>query len=271
MRLCIAGKNNIAVDAVKYIIESELLKKENLFVLPNKNISNEDTWQKSLKKYALDNNLQITNLDKMYRYDDLIFISLEFDKIINTNKFKTNKLYNIHFSYLPAYKGVYTSIFPILKGETESGVTLHKIDNGIDTGDIIEQIKFDIGINETARDLYFKYLKFGFELFKKNIRKILLNDISLKKQNNIKASYFSRKSIDLQNIDINFNKTSFEIHNQIRSMIFKEYQLPNIKGKKIKKSILLNEKMREARKIIEFKDRFEISGIDRYIIKAYKN
>ena len=58
-------------------------------------------------------------------------------EIIKTKNFKSNKLFNLHFSLLPSYKGMHTSAFPILNGEKYSGVTIHKIDNGIDTGDII--------------------------------------------------------------------------------------------------------------------------------------
>ena len=54
---------------------------------------------------------------------------------------------------------MYTSCLPILNGETITGVTLHKIDSGIDTGYIIKQKVFKININDTARDLYLKYLK----------------------------------------------------------------------------------------------------------------
>lgn len=73
--------------------------------------------------------------------DDLIFISLEFDKIVNPDLFKDARLYNIHFSLLPSYKGMYTSAIPILNGEEMVGVTFHEIDKGIDTGNIIAQKK----------------------------------------------------------------------------------------------------------------------------------
>ncbi|MBR2149690.1 MAG: hypothetical protein IJ965_09750, partial [Campylobacter sp.] len=45
------------------------------------------------------------------------------------------------------------------------------IDNGIDTGDIIDQIKFEIDLNDTARDLYLKYIENSFILFKKKYKK----------------------------------------------------------------------------------------------------
>ena len=83
----------------------------------------------------------------------IFFISLEFDKIINTSLFKTTNLFNIHFSLLPRYKGMYTSILPILNGDKISGVTLHKIDRGIDTGDIIDKCSFRL-ILLTQQEIY---------------------------------------------------------------------------------------------------------------------
>ena len=68
----------------------------------------------------------------------------------------------------------------------------------------------------------------------------------------------------------NVSNFRFEIHNQIRAYIFKEYQLPVIKNKKIKKTILLDEKI-DTSVIIEEKDCFVISGIDSYKIIAYKD
>ena len=62
---------------------------------------------------------------------------------------------------------MFTSSLPLLYGDEYSGVTLHKIDDGIDTGDIIDQIKFNISSIDSARDLYFKYLENGLILLKK--------------------------------------------------------------------------------------------------------
>ena len=135
---------------------------------------------------------------------------------------------------------MYTSIHPILNGEKSSGVTLHKIDDGIDTGDIIDSIEFPIEIYDTSRNLYFKYLKYGTILFKKNIEKLITGDYNVRKQSYIESSYYSRHTIDFKNFNINLNKTSYDIHNQIRAYIFKEYQFPTVNGFKIVSSELSN-------------------------------
>ena len=67
--------------------------------------------------------------------------------ILNIDKFFSKELFNFHFSLLPKYRGCHTNFFQIYNGEKISGVTLHKIDNGIDTGPIIDQLKFSINKN----------------------------------------------------------------------------------------------------------------------------
>lgn len=267
LKICIAGKNDIAVNALLYLTKELGYKREDIFAVLNKTDDGIGGWQKSFKKCAESLNVKIVKLEDVYEIEDLIFLSLEFDRIIKTEKFKTKKLYNIHFSNLPKYKGMYTSVMPILKGEKTAGVTLHKIDNGIDTGDIIAQRLFDIDINDTARDLYFKYLDNAFLLFKENILKLVNEDFEAKKQDACGSSYYSKKEIDFKNIEIDLNKTSFEIHNQIRAFIFKEYQLPVVEGLRIIKSVLSNEFI--GRNFLEKTgEKLIISGIDGYKITA---
>lgn len=267
-KICIAGKNQIAINAVENLLKEHNIKNSNILGITNKTDNSIDNWQPSFKKYCIKNKIQLVNMEEIYNIENLLFISLEFDKIINPEKFRSNNFYNIHFSLLPKYKGMYTSIWPILNNEIYSGVTLHKIDKGIDTGDIIDQIKFKININDTSRDLYFKYLKYGEVLFTKNINKVLKNKYNSKVQSN-KGTYYSKKSLDFSNIKIDLNKTSMQIHNQIRAFIFKEYQYPVINNKKIRVSYLTNEKIDYNYFFDTGKD-FIISGIDGYkIIASY--
>ena len=132
MRICIAGKNNIAIDVCSYAVEK--YGKDRILVVLNKTDNGINTFQRSFKQYAELNGLTIVQLEDVYKLKDIIFLSLEFDRIIRPCLFETRKLFNIHFSLLPAYKGMYTSALPILNGEKKTGVTLHCIDAGIDTG-----------------------------------------------------------------------------------------------------------------------------------------
>ena len=100
--ICIAGKNDIAVNAVKYLLNDLHVDKKNLRIIANSTDDGIDSWQPSFKKFAKDNDiLEVTQKD-VYDIENLIFISLEFNKIIRPEKYKTKQIYNMHFSLLPA-------------------------------------------------------------------------------------------------------------------------------------------------------------------------
>ncbi len=265
--IVIGGFGEIAVEACKYLINNT--NQTLLGVIPRINDNGTDTWQPSLRKFANNNAIDVISLNDIYDIDDLVFISLEFDRIIDISKFKSKSIYNIHFSLLPKYKGMYTSIWPILNGEKYSGVTLHRIDNGIDTGNIICQQPVEIDINDTAKDLYLKLNIAGLKLFNENVDSLINNNFNEQPQQGVDSSYYSKNSINFESISINLRQTSFQIHNQIRAFIFKEFQLPSVGGFRISKSIYCDTKV-SVNLFIEENDKFIISGIDGYEINVYK-
>ena len=230
MFVCIAGKNNIAVDILEYLIRIE--GEFELGVICNKTETGKNTWQKSLRWFAQKNNIKEYSLEDVYEIDDLVLLSLEFDRIIKTKKFKNARLYNIHFSLLPAYKGMYTSALPILNGEKTAGVTFHKIDDGIDTGDIIAQKEFSIeGMD--CRELYLSYIRHGTKLVIECMDDVLNNRIKATPQSALGSTYFSKETIDYNNLSLDLNQTAEVIDRQIRAFCFREYQLPKFNGKSI--------------------------------------
>ena len=168
--ICIAGKNNIAVTVAEYILKE--YKEVTLIACCNATDNGKNGFQRSFKSFCTQHQVPVKKLEELYSISNLIFLSLEYDRIIRPSNFLTEKLYNIHFSYLPAYKGMYTSALPILNSETYTGVTLHKIDVGIDTGDIIAQKKIEILQDFSGQDLYLKYIEEGTKLVIENIENI---------------------------------------------------------------------------------------------------
>lgn len=267
--ICIAGKNNIACEILKYALKNY---SGDIFALPNSDDLGVDGWQKSFLKEARKNDVNILkNMEELKLKKELIFLSLEYNRLIDVDSFKSEFLYNIHFSLLPKYKGMYTSAWPILNNEKFSGVTLHKIDRGIDTGDIIEQIAFEIGINDTARDLYFKYLDYSIQLVKSNWEAIVSGNITAYPQNKYESTYYDKKSIDYKNIKINLMQTALSIHNQIRAFSFYEYQMPSVYSKKIIGTQILDKKsnLKPGTIIWDNNGEMAIATIDYDIIMIY--
>lgn len=241
--ICIAGKNQCAIDALMYVKKN--FKKYKILSLPNKSDTGKDGWQKSFRKFSKKQKIKITTLKELYNIKDLLLFSLEFEAIINTNRFISKKLFNFHFSLLPKYRGCHTNFYQILYGEKITGVTLHLMNKGIDTGNIIDKITYNLPINCTAFENYKKLLKYSFKLFKKNINRIIKNKYTSKKQLIKNGSYFSRKSINYTKI-IKINKLNHNLktHNKIRSLIFQPFQLPIYNGNKIVRSIYKNRKIK---------------------------
>ena len=230
--VCIAGKNQCSIEFVKFI--SKYIPKKNILILTTKSDKGKNGWQPSLKKYATVNKFKIVNLKKLYDIKNLIFISIEYETIINTNKFSSKELFNFHFSLLPKYRGCHTNFFQIYKGEKFSGVTLHKIDNGIDTGPIIDQLKFSITKNTNAFKNYHNLMNTSVKLLKKNFKKILTTDYTTRKQILKNGSYYSRNSINYNKMKyFNLTKLNLKYFNKIKAFIFPPLQLPFLNDKKV--------------------------------------
>jgi len=227
--ICIAGKNSIAIAGLSYVIDN-YKKTHKIFALGDKNDSGKDSWQPSYIKYAKENYIDVVELDELYEIDDLCFISLEYFKLIDPLKFKSAKLFNLHFSLLPAYQGMYTSAHPILNKEKKTGCTIHEIDAGIDTGSIISQIEFNIDLDDTCKDVYANYLKNGRELTFNTIDSLISDSYQAYPQSKKGSSYYSKKSIDYSNISLDFNQKAQDVSNQLKAYTFRDYQLPKFNG-----------------------------------------
>lgn len=235
--VCIAGKNRIAVEAAEFIQRQH--PGLPLCVVANRTDEGHDTWQPSFRKWSAQNGVPLRTMDEVLPIEGLLFLSLEFDRLLKPAAFRTRNLINIHFSHLPEYKGMYTSVWPLLDGKDYSGVTLHRIDPGIDTGDIIAQRKIPLCPDTTARELYEAYLNTGLALVQEWFARLLSGDFRASPQPAAGSTYRSRRSLDFANLKVDLQQTAAAIHNQIRAFTFPEYQLPRVMGHCISRSEIL--------------------------------
>lgn len=88
-------------------------------------------------------------------------LSAGFAYILPPEVFQAARLFlNVHGTLLPHYRGGRTLNWVIARGETRSGVTVHAIDAGIDTGPVLLQRAFDLSPFDTGASLYRKTLEF---------------------------------------------------------------------------------------------------------------
>lgn len=78
---------------------------------------------------------------------------------------------NVHFSLLPKYRGAAPVNWAIVNGETTTGVTTMKMDEGLDTGDILLQSETEIGSEETSLELMPRLSEMGADLLSETLRR----------------------------------------------------------------------------------------------------
>lgn len=121
---------------------------------------------------------------------------------------------NAHASLLPKYRGASPIQWSIVCGETETGVTTQLMDEGMDTGDILEMAKVRIGDNETAEQLYDRLAVVAAELLVSTLDKLPKGEITPVPQNNDEATYAPIIKKEMALID--FNKDAKTINNMVR-------------------------------------------------------
>ena len=229
--VCVAGKNRIAIETLKLVMQRGV---DGLCAVANRTDDGRDAWQPSFRSFAQAAGVPIRTLAEVQRVEALVFLSVEFDRIVQPARFApSSRLYNIHFSALPAYKGMFTSCHPILRGESETGCTLHEIDPGIDTGDIIDQLRFPIGEGDTAKTLYRQYVDHGIGLVARNLDALIAGTATGVPQPVQGSTYFSAGSIDYGAVRIDLNQTCFGIIRQVNAFNHRSYQLPVVQGRAI--------------------------------------
>ncbi|WP_032115964.1 bifunctional UDP-4-amino-4-deoxy-L-arabinose formyltransferase/UDP-glucuronic acid oxidase ArnA [Candidatus Arsenophonus nilaparvatae] len=124
--------------------------------------------------------------------------------------------FNLHGSLLPKYRGRVPINWAILHGETETGVTLHKMIAKPDAGDIVAQKKISIDATDTALVLHEKIRQAAEQLLADTLPLIKIGDYSATPQDESKATYFGRRSAEDGLID--WSKSATEVNNLVRAV-----------------------------------------------------
>lgn len=122
---------------------------------------------------------------------------------------------NIHPSLLPRWRGPSPVQYTILNGDKETGVTIMKMAEKVDSGSILAQKEIKLEGNETDDTLHDKLGKLGADLLVETIAKWLKGEIKEKTQDESKATY--TKILKKEDGRINWQKSAKEIERQIRA------------------------------------------------------
>ncbi len=236
MKVIIFGSVPLATWVVKRIQENNDL---NLMGVVCEKVSKDayshhNLTEPSLYYYSVNNGIKIFNLDEIENLvdeiQDFIGISIRFHKILSKKIIRkfSQGIFNLHGGELPRFRGVDIANHVILENVDKGAGTIHYLDEGVDTGDIIERVYFDICQIDTAQSVFEKTLVALQKAFLNIIEKIASKNLprisqeELIKKGEINKTY---KKKDLNALKVIPNKSHIaEIDKIARAFCFKGHE-----------------------------------------------
>lgn len=121
---------------------------------------------------------------------------------------------NLHASLLPKYRGAAPIQWAIANGEPVTGATTMRIDEGLDTGDMLLQRELIIAPDQTSEDIFLLLAEMGAPLMAETLEGLAAGTLVPQKQDNAKATL--APIIKREDGQIDFTRTAMEIYNRWR-------------------------------------------------------
>ncbi len=180
----------------------------------------------AVKEFALANNIPVLQPEKLKdedfirdlkRFEADLFVIVAF-RILPLEVFTIppKGSFNLHGSWLPAYRGAAPIQWALINGEEETGLTTFALAEKVDTGNIYYQEKVEIEEDDNFGTLHDKMSSLGAEVVLKTVGMIESGNFVLKEQDNSKASPAPKITREVQ--EINWNKPVSEINNLVRGL-----------------------------------------------------
>lgn len=243
MRLVFFGTSSFAVPSLETILKSRHQILAVVTQPDKKRGRNLSLAQPPLRISAASHNLKIEQPPKIFSPDFLkvlknynadIFVVIAFGQILNNDLLKIPKHFclNLHGSLLPKYRGAAPVNWAIIKGETISGVTVIKMDEKVDHGDIVLKKEVEIEPIDTALSLSEKLSMAGAECLLEVLNLIEEGKAVFSPQDDKEATFAPKlkKSDGL----INWFEQALNLHNKVRGLFPWPGAFTHLEGKILK-------------------------------------
>ena len=264
------GTPDFAVPVLEMLIE-----KTNVIMVvtqPDKMVGRKKEIKFSpVKEVAINNNIEVFQPSKIREdYEALneldidLIVTCAFGQILPKEVLDLPKCgcVNVHASILPKYRGSAPIEYAIMNGDSETGVTIMYMDEGMDTGDIISISKLPIEANDTGGTIHNKLSLLGRDALESALENIFNKTCERIKQG---SDFTLAPKIKREDEHIDFYMEGEKIINKIRA--FNPSPLANVviddKEIKVLDAKFVKKDVNKVREIIEIdKDKLGISCID---------
>ena len=194
-------------------------------VVTHQDDPNETRWYASLFDFSRSKNLRVladpaidaVEKDVARLKPDLIF-SFYYRSMLPMSLLKHARLgaFNMHGSLLPKFRGRAPLNWAIVKGERETGVTLHEMVEKPDAGRIVDMQAVPIGPDDNAVEVFHRMTDAAEAVLKRSLPALLNGTVQWKPNDLSRGSYFGRRRPEDGRID--WSKSAQEVHNLVRAV-----------------------------------------------------
>ena len=205
--------------------------------------------------------------DFLAQFDELgydLIVSAHFQRILPTRIISRARLgaLNLHPSLLPKYRGMSPQHWPIILGDVETGVTVHRIDDGVDTGRIMRQVRIPLDPEIYIHQLQVKFLAVYRSIMIEAVERLLSGDLG-EDQPAADISYFHK--IQDSNMEIKTEMGVSRAYSLVRAFSF-PYSGARFGDISILKAKPVDGKLWKELKISANSPAIQQRGVSRYLI-----
>lgn len=229
MRVVFLGTPEFAVPTLKALLEAEGVEVVGVFTQPDrKSGRGQQLKPPPVKVVAEEQRVPVYQFESVRRnpeavrtleeLDPDVCVVVAFGQILTPEffEFPPKGTLNVHASLLPAYRGAGPVAHAILNGDRETGVTIMKIDAGMDTGDMLTRRVVKISPTVTAGELADVLAEAGADLLVETLEGYMEGTIVPVKQDSEQATYAPRLKKEDGRID--WERRAVTLHNQVRGL-----------------------------------------------------
>lgn len=196
-------------------------------VVTHQDSQSETIWFESVEKLARQNGITVRTPENPHDDEtmellrvaqpDFIF-SFYYRKLLKSNilKLAERGCYNMHGSLLPKYRGRVPVNWAVLRGEIETGATLHEMVVKADAGAIVDQMVVPILPNDTAPQVFNKVLVAAELVLFRSLPLLVDGTATHTPMDLSKGAYFGGRNAEDGRID--WTQTAQDIHNLVRAV-----------------------------------------------------
>lgn len=157
-------------------------------------------------------------IEELRKYEADVCVVVAFGQILTKEILEMTPYgcINVHASLLPKYRGAAPIQWAVINGEKVSGVTTMQMDEGIDTGDMLEKIEVVLAEKETGGSLFDKLAQKGAELCVHTLAALEEGKIKPEKQGESPTAY--ARMMDKKLGEIDWTRPAVEIERLIRGL-----------------------------------------------------